>query len=681
MLRANCTVCYFLLLAGNLTVNDVESQEDTVCIHTTLTSLNDLVVVDDSIPVPEGNVPGIANVPGVVNVQVGDTLPQQRTEDADSMTNEAECTGARNKRKINTRKQEKHLRDHGQETKTRKGKVIPKKVFRLAGKCCRKRCYEKVNEEKQRHFHEHFYKCSKVEQNQILAGDITISKKSGERKGRGKPGIKHNRQITVQYSLKLDGHREMVCKNMFQSVYGLTTFKVDYLVEKLKHSSVPHVSLEDKRGRHEPTNKKIEERKAMLEHIERYPKYESHYSRRDSQKKYLRSHLNIRMLYSEYKAEHENAGSYDLFREVFKSTGYAFKQPHVDTCKTCDSYVLKIKQTNDQNAKKELIQDHNKHKDLADLGYKHKDTDKTKAKEDTTMRVLVFDLQQVLDTPSLTANVSFYKRLLSTYNLTIRDCTTDGGTTHCYMWHEAIGNRGSEDIASCVLKKLESLPENVTHVTTYSDTCGGQNRNINMACMFSLFVSKSNHVECVDQKFLVPGHTHLECDVDHARIERAKKSTEIPIMVPRDWFQFVRTVRGKKPFQVHEMSQEDFMSFSTIVRELLIRRTTDTEGRKINWLQMKWIRYEKTFGVILFKTSLDEENFRVLDLRRLKRGNKPKPVLRKCYNGPLPINPLKKKDLLSLLPLIHTECHQFYMNLETSGRAPEIMDVDSEEDE
>lgn len=171
---------------------------------------------------------------------------------------------------------------------------------------------------------------------------------------------------------------------------------------------------------------------------------------------------------------------------------------------------------------------------MADLAYKLKDEDKKKAKEDPTTRVLVFDLQQVLDIPSQTANVSFYKRLLSTYNLTIRDCTVDGSTTCCFIWHEGIGKRGSEEIASSVLRKLQSLPESVTHVITYSDTCGGQNRNINMAVMFSYFVSHSSHVKCGDKKFLLPGHTHLECDADHARIERLKKTAEIPIMVPRD---------------------------------------------------------------------------------------------------------------------------------------------------
>ncbi len=94
------------------------------------------------------------------------------------------------------------------------------------------------------------------------------------------------------------------------------------------------------------------------------------------------------------------------------------------------------------------------------------------------------------------------------------------------MWHKGVAHCGSIEIASCVFYKLQTLLPEVTHVVTYSDTCGGQNRNINMATMFSHFVSTSETVERIDQKFLLPGHTHLECDSDHAAIERSKKSAD-----------------------------------------------------------------------------------------------------------------------------------------------------------
>lgn len=60
-----------------------------------------------------------------------------------------------------------------------------------------------------------------------------------------------------------------------------------------------------------------------------------------------------------------------------------------------------------------------------------KKEDKINALASNNIRILVFDLQQVLDTPALSRNVSFYKRLLSTFNLTIRDCSENEGT-ECY---------------------------------------------------------------------------------------------------------------------------------------------------------------------------------------------------------------------------------------------------------
>ncbi|KAL4127135.1 hypothetical protein QTP88_011333 [Uroleucon formosanum] len=331
-------------------------------------------------------------------------------------------------------------------------------------------------------------------------------------------------------------------------------------------------------------------------------------------------------------------------KKFLKKTGYKFKKPKLDTCKTCDTFVLQIKQCKDIQ-QKILLQQHETHKKLADIGYIQKKEDKINALASNNIRVLVFHLEQVLDTPALCTNVSFYKRLLSTFNLTIRDCSENEGT-ECYMWHEAIGGRGSNEIASCLYQKILNLLNNVTHIITYSDTCGGQNRNINMAAMLSLVTANSSTLHIIDQKFLLPGHTHLECDVDHTKIERAKKFSDIPIMIPRDWYQFVRTVKGKKPFKVIVMKQEQFFSFSNLVSISLTKKTVDTDGNKVNWFHIRWIRYEKVYGKLQF--------------------------------NPLPINPPKKQDLLSLLPLIHEDCHSFNQNLKTSKDAAELPLINSD---
>lgn len=197
-----------------------------------------------------------------------------------------------------------------------------------------------------------------------------------------------------------------------------------------------------------------------------------------------------------------------------------------------------------------------------------------------------------------------------------------------------------------------------------------------MSEILNMITSTSKTLNTADQKFLLPGHTLLECDVDHAKIERSKKYADVSIMVPRDWFQFVRTVRGKKPFQVHEMNQNDFFNFSKFLTTVLVKRTIDTDGNKVNWFNIKWICYEKIFSLIQFKCSLnDSEPFKTLDLRRQKKGRPQNysPIyssLQLCYSQPLPINPKKKADLLSMLPLIHENCHQFYKDLKTSNEVP-----------
>lgn len=67
------------------------------------------------------------------------------------------------------------------------------------------------------------------------------------------------------------------------------------------------------------------------------------------------------------------------------------------------------------------------------------------------------------------------------------------------------------------------------------------------------------------------------------------------------------------------MEQENFKSFSTLLSGLLVKRNVDVNKEKINWLKIKWLRYDKQFGIIKFKYTLDENTpFRDLDLRKTR---------------------------------------------------------------
>jgi len=394
-------------------------------------------------------------------------------------------------------------------------------------------------------------------------------------------------------------------------------------------------------------------------------------------------------LYKEYCHENNinNISSYWLYRTIFSETGLKFKVPYIDTCKTCDEFKTKSKHVTG-NDLQILTNKNQEHQDMVEYAYNSKRLDKLRLGTTPTLKVIVFDLQQCLPTPDLKTNIVFYKRQLWTYNETIRDIGLN--KSFCYMWHEAIAGRGSNQIASVLYKFIqENIQNTITHLITYSDTCSGQNRNMNVALMFMFAIQKHPSLQMIDQKFLVPGHTHLECDSDHARIERYKKQSDSVIAIPMDWYNFVRSVRGKVPLKVVEMEQEHFKSFSTFLSGPLVKRNVDTHKEKINWLKIKWLRYDKQFGIIQFKYSLDEDTpFRFLDLRKgaiktrfrteLTTNGASNLNLPNTYNCPLPIQVEKKKDLQSLLPLIDPIYHPFYKSLKTKTVSEVTPDSETE---
>jgi hypothetical protein len=127
-----------------------------------------------------------------------------------------------------------------------------------------------------------------------------------------------------------------------------------------------------------------------------------------------------------------------------------------------------------------------------------------------------------------------------------------------------------------------SINNTVSHLITYSDTSGAQNRNHNTTVMMTVAVESHPSLEIIDQKFLLPGHTHLEFDVDHAQIERPKIHNPFEIMSPKDWYNFVSSVRGKVPMKVTEMGERFFFSsYSHLLTDKLVKHTKDTDGNPI----------------------------------------------------------------------------------------------------
>ena len=318
------------------------------------------------------------------------------------------------------------------------------------------------------------------------------------------------------------------------------------------------------------------------------------------------------------------------------------------------------------------------HQKQADDYYKLKAEDKRLSKNDPKTKTVTFDLQQCLATPQLSSGVSFYLKQLWTFNLTVHDCDDD--QAHCFMWHEAIAARGANQVGSCIHQFLNSIPSDVEKITLYSDSCTGQNKNAHIVAMH--FASLKSHptLKIIKHKFLVPGHTHMECDGDHALIKKRKKKTEAPIHHPRDWYQLVRCTGKKHPFKVIEMDQAKFFDYANLLKTELQIKKKDETGNPFYWRDVREIRIDKNnIGIMYFKTGINE-SYRRLSFR--KRGSLAKLVPEKQYKRLVPISEKKKADLMQLLPYISDVFWDFYKNLPTNQADDIHPDLEhSDEDE
>ncbi|XP_039954189.1 uncharacterized protein LOC120770666 [Bactrocera tryoni] len=316
------------------------------------------------------------------------------------------------------------------------------------------------------------------------------------------------------------------------------------------------------------------------------------------------------------------------------------------------------------------------HHDAADFAYDCKKRDKELSRQDKSVKMFSFDLQQCLPTPYLKASMFFYKRPLWTFNLTIHDGATN--KANCYIWHEAIAKRGANDIGSCIYKCLASLSNDVKHVILYSDSCTGQNRNSYICAMFAKVLEDHPTIETIDHKFLVVGHTHLECDTVHAQIEKKKKYTSVSIQHPHDWSNLIAATNKK--YITQEMKQEEFYNFNALMKDKYTWRNNNTEGEKFEWKFVRWLRYvKKEPGLIRYKYSLGlDDPFKELNIKARRRRDQ-NYELAKSYTGPLPISANKNCDLLDMLPLVNPQLHSFYRNLKVKGES--VVEIDSDLDE
>ena len=244
-----------------------------------------------------------------------------------------------------------------------------------------------------------------------------------------------------------------------------------------------------------------------------------------------------------------------------------------------------------------------------------------------------------------------------------------------HMWDESTASRGSQEVSSCILAYLRQNPSSATHLIAYSDSCGGQNRNINLVCFWLYVVASSEFAYTViDHKFMLSGHSYLPNDRDFGGIETARRRRST-LFVPEDWYTLVENARRTIRFHVQRMEQAYFVAIEPLTKLIANRKVTVT-GRKVEWLNIQWIRVEKD-SPFTFKYRFshnDLEGWHVVDLRPKRAGrlqDMGRVSLPPLYSGPRPINEAKLKDLHSLLCYVPPIHHDFYNALRSHEQEEE----------
>ncbi|XP_070182460.1 uncharacterized protein [Littorina saxatilis] len=565
----------------------------------------------------------------------------------------------------------KKLRLTGHEYMNTKGKKVEaKQVGQLDCSKCKYKCSENFSTLEKQNIFESFYKLANYDRQKDFICHHVVQKKTRRYLDDDDKTVENKRSVrrSFFFTAATTDKKVQVCKRFFEATLAISH---SYINHALTKSAGGTFSGTDGRGKSTPANKTPEAtRQRVKDHIQSFPTVESHYCRKNTGRLYLDSKLNVNQMYNMYETECEKEGitpvSASLYRDIFnKEFNLSFHKPKKDQCLLCNVYK-DAKREN--NLTPELEQEYKEHIERKQEARLEKEIDKKAAQERDDTYAATFDMQAVLPIPSDPTSITYYKRKLSMYNLSVFSLGDKAAS--CYMWTEVEGHRGSNEVGTCLYKHLESLPRSVNHAIFYSDTCTGQNRNQFIVSALHHAVQNIPNIEIIDQKFLESGHSQMECDSMHAAIERA--SHGVKVHLPRDWITVAGCARKSgDPYTVISLDHESFHNFKEVCRNTMRNTKTNINGQRVNWLKIKWLRVTKGDGDTIFYKYRMGEPFQLLKIKGTSRRGRPQVTsmgLPSLYHSQLPISVSKKKDLVDMCNagVIGKECKDFYKDLKTS---------------
>lgn len=322
-----------------------------------------------------------------------------------------------------------------------KGNVVEEKVFNEGFVCgCTKTCTEKVGTELRKKLFRQFWSIGSYEGRcALIVGCVTqnIKKRTYTKSNNSR------RNFTRKYTI----FGKEVCKPAFLKSLQISESRVDLALYKQEYLD----TYADGRGKLSGGRNAmaLARRHEVCVHIESFPKYVSHYCRKETSAKYLNSDLTVSKMYELYKETHENPVSLSSYNRIFLDNfNLRFKTLKKDTCSKCDYFVAMKTRTTSSEKIRELDKEHQKHLAKAEALQNQMKADLNSAKTDEKLEAASFDIEKTLAQPKLTTNVAYYKRQLNLYNLGIHIGSTGKGIFNIWQENEAGKGRYLSSLSS-----------------------------------------------------------------------------------------------------------------------------------------------------------------------------------------------------------------------------------------
>ena len=625
-------------------------------------------------------------------------------------------SGARQKRQVRKegRKSEEHKsewavnvskrkRNSGEEyISYRTKKVMPP---RKVGPPCKDGCYNKVGTDNIEQIHKLFWGIAEYnKQNEYLIR--CISEVPFKRKYTKKAVSK--RPAKILYKIIHAGIEYEVCREGFLNIFGIKRGKLEVILNKIRETKAASgVIPEDKRGKTVPVNKIVGPvSDCMHEFIRELPVVSSHYTRAKAPlRQYLPAGGSITGLYSEFqlwmRINHPdvNVVSGNFFRKTFtKYYNIEFAPPKKDVCNFCSEIDIKI--GNLETATSE--QDVNKRTQLEEKKKAHlEDARRTremmkdplnKQPLDEGFRAIAIDLQQQQLCPKMPVNRAYYASKLYFRNFCVFDLTSN--KANMFPWDETAGNRGPNEIVSCIVRWLQHVRETegkpVTNLRIFADNCAGQNKNIYLV-LFLLQQVQQNLLKRVDVIFLVSGHSYMHCDQAFGLIEKAFRNEGYICSIPH-YIELLKKACKSNSFNVFVMERNHFFDIKALEKFV----TNRSKGILSKAKQFVLKKSSKEGFFIKNHYNFADHEMTYIDLRKGRQSAKPagrgRPTQDESLliaNAPLSYKypserKLKKKKIKSLETLLcmipDPAALEWFTNLINRQNALHASAPDAEED-